>query len=403
MSQHRIVAVLSGGSEINACALVEELDEAGFTPAIIALRKDSILRTLARKHSFTVLSWPPDDPASCVLTLVEHLKSLGATIERPIPIFATEDGGLRLLLEMRESIEPWGVVGGAQALRMGGLDKAELFTALEQMGCGEIIAPSRVANCVDDALQQVEQFEGDAVIKPSLKPHSMHLRGMPAKAFLSRHYASKEELRAALNHAWPVAREWIIQRRLLNPPGGEIVIWSVRDRQGRTYSMLAHEVWKQPRAGGTGCWVHATGKPSLLAERAHTLLETLGFVGLCEIPFLLDQHGQWRMIELNPRPWLQVGLPYRCGVPMATAAARVLWGEPLPQLPQPRPGDWVNLERLLLAAFSGEQGPRTKALLTAWQAWRRSSAVAVYDSRLPGVRRRWLQRLATMVIQRLFP
>ncbi len=403
MNRQRVVAILSGGSEIVAAALTEELLETGFRPAIVALNKDSILRGLENVLRFKILTWPPADPNACVMELTSFLRALGATETQGIPIFATEDGGLRLLIEKRANIEPWGILGLAQRLRLGGLDKAELFHALDQAGYAKLIAPYRVASSVEEAMEQIDHvFNGDAVIKPSLKPFSMRLEGMSAKAFMSRNFADSQALRRALALAWPVSAQWIVQQRLHHPAQGETVVWTVRDRYGHVSSMVANEVWKQPRDGGTGCWVRTAEPSACLFDKTRRILGAVDFVGICEIEFLLDQDGHWRMLELNPRPWLQVGLALRAGVPMVSTAAKILYGEALTPLPPAAPCSWVNVERLLLAALSGEQGSRIGALQTAWDAWRQSKAVAIYDSTLPGVRRRWLRRLFRHAVSRTF-
>jgi hypothetical protein len=69
---------------------------------------------------------------------------------------------------------------------------------------------------------------------------------------------------------------------------------------------------------------------------------------------------------------------------------------------QPRDGvNWVNLERLLIAACSGEQGKRHKALSGAYRAWCMADHVAIYGSSLPDVKVRWLGRMACKALERV--
>ena len=390
-SQH--VAVLSGGSEIVSAALIEEFLSNGFRPVIIALGRNSILRSLAKQMPFEELAWPPTDPASTANQLATILKAFGSTENRPMPLFPTEDGGLRLLLETRDLIEPWGVFGSARALRLGGLDKAELFSFLDRPGFVDLIAPFRIAADVTQAISAVALFDGDAVIKPALKPLSMNMAGMRAKAFLSRDFNETQVLEGALKAVWHLSDRWVIQPRLRVPPAGETVVWAVRDSMGETHCIAANEIWKQPRYGGTACWVRIASDPAGLFANTKTLLEKINFIGVCEIPFLLDDNNNYRPLELNPRPWLQIGLPFRAGVPMASAAARALQNEIIQPLPTPRSCSWVNIERLALAAFSGEQGGRWDSTRVAWRAWRSAVAVGIHDTNLLGVRRRWLLRV----------
>jgi predicted ATP-grasp superfamily ATP-dependent carboligase len=124
---------------------------------------------------------------------------------------------------------------------------------------------------------------------------------------------------------------------------------------------------------------------------------------MCELPFLMDHNGQWRLLELNPRPWLQVGLAAAAGVPLAVMTCSVLKGGAVEAI-QPRDGlNWVNIERMLIAALSGEQGNRLRALVKAGHACRRAEAVAVYGSHLPHVKLRWLRRMAHKALDRIWP
>lgn len=394
----RVVAILSGGSEIISVALVEEFLASGFRPVVIALRRNSLLRGLAKELPFHQLTWPPVDPASTARQLVEALRTFGATEDCPMPVFPTEDGGLRLLLEQRRLIEPWGVFGSASALQLGGLDKAELFSFLDQAGCTDIIAPFRIVTKVTDALEAVAEFVGDAVIKPALKPLSMNMDGMRAKAVLSRSFGDTQALAKALKAAWHLSDRWIVQPRLQVPSAGETVVWAVRDSMGETHCMVANEVWKFPRDAGTGCWVRVGINPTGLVSKTKTLLEKLRFIGVCEVEFLIDGKNEYRLLEINPRPWLQIGLPFRAGVPMASVAAKALQNEAIETLPAPRSCSWVNIERLTVAALSGEQGRRWNSITTAWRAWREASAVAIYDTNLPGIRRRWIMRMLLRLV-----
>lgn len=387
------VAILSGGSEIISVALVEEFLANGFRPVIIALRRNSILRGLPNELPFHQLTWPPVDPASTAKQLVVALRTFGATEDCPMPVFPTEDGGLRLLLEQRKVIEPWSVFGSACALQLGGLDKAELFSFLDQAGCTDLIAPFRIATEVTDALGAVAEFLGDAVIKPALKPLSMNMDGMRAKAVLSKNFGDTQALANALKAAWHLSDRWVIQPRLQAPPAGETVVWAVRDSMGETHCMAANEVWKFPRDAGTGCWVRVALNENGLFTRTKTLLEKLQFIGVCEVEFLIDGKNEYRLLEINPRPWLQIGLSFRAGVPMASVAAKALQKETIETLPAPRYCSWVNIERLALAVVSGEQGRSWNSITTAWRAWREATAVAIYDTSLPGIRRRWIMRM----------
>lgn len=396
------VVILTGGSEIVATALVEAFVKANIPIAIISLVNKSILRKVTPDTPYGELAWPPGSAEEAAKQLTDLLCSWGASQDEGWPILPTEDGGLRLLLEQRELVESVGVFGRARALQLGGLDKAELFGWLEQQGCADIIAPTRVIQSIGEVREAMAELGGKCVIKPALKPLSMQLTGMSAKAFMTADYPNLDMLERALAAAWGIAEHWVVQPHLTTPTVGEAVFWGVRDGQGGLVGMGAVERWKQPRNGGTGCWVMTRNDlTEFLRPLAARILEAIDFIGLCELPFLLDGNEEWRLLELNPRPWLQVGLAHAAGAPLELMVAKVLQGQPVqPIMPRDQVA-WVNLERLLMAAWSGEQGPRWNALRNTFQVWRNADTVAIYDSSLPRIRSRWLIRLASKVWARL--
>jgi hypothetical protein len=386
--------ILSGGSEIVATALADEFLETGIPFSIVALGKKGLFTTRRVDIPFYELSWSPASPEETIHALERLLQSEGATPASPWIIFPTEDGGLRLLLEYGHRLAGLGHFSRAMSLPLGGLDKAELFSHLLANHCEDIIAQTRIATSPDEILPAIDDLGGDCVIKPALKPLSMHLVGMKSKAFFSSDYTTKEELLADIKKSWRISREWIVQKRLITPSEGEAVYWAVRDARGIVRGMAARERWKYPRAGGTGCWVTTD---SALVQELHPLAErilsALDFQGLCELAFLLDAEGHWRLLELNLRPWLQVGLAHTAGAHLATQAAWVLAGKESEPVEARHGVSWVNIERLLLAAFSGEYGSLPSVLKTAFYAWKQADTLAIWSSRIPGIKYRWIRKM----------
>lgn len=388
--------ILAGGSEIVATALVEELSAAGIPVAVVSLGLKSLLRGCVPSLLYAEIPWPPTDSSIAAGRLEQLLRQWGASELDPWTLFASEDGGLRMLMENRETLGRIARVGQARRLgHLGGLDKAELFSFLARTGCQHLIAPTEIVDDITKIDQAVQRLGGDCVIKPSLKPLSMQLRGMRAKAFISRDFENVRSLITTLENAWPISKEWLVQERLRTPPTGELVFWAVRDAQGRMMGITALEVWKYPKAGGTGCWLKTCNRfVEPLWPIAEKILAAIDFVGLGEMPFLLDSDGHWRLLEFNPRAWLQIALPAAAGCGFALAAHRsLLRGTALLAGSVKDDCSWVNPERLLLAALSGEQGPRASALVMAGNALRQADAVAMYDSTLPRIPGRWLIRI----------
>ena len=62
-------------------------------------------------------------------------------------------------------------------------------------------------------------------------------------------------------------------------------------------------------------------------EEAKPLMKALNYTGVCEIEFMRDpRDGYYKLIEINPRTWLWVGLAKACGIDYAKMMYRYVNG-----------------------------------------------------------------------------
>jgi len=110
------------------------------------------------------------------------------------------------------------------------------------------------------------------------------------------------------------------------------------------------------------------------------LLRELNYTGICEIEYLLDpRDGQYRLIEINARTWLWVGLAKACGINFALMAYRYVNGMNVMFPENYEPGiKWINyltdtlysLKAILSGKlspgryFSSMRGKRIKAVFS---------------------------------------
>lgn len=77
---------------------------------------------------------------------------------------------------------------------------------------------------------------------------------------------------------------------------------------------------EHPLRFGTATLAESIEKTELLLP-SQKLMQTLKFTGICEIEYLLDiRDNQYKLIEINARTWLWVGLAKACGVNYAKLA-----------------------------------------------------------------------------------
>jgi predicted ATP-grasp superfamily ATP-dependent carboligase len=283
---------------------------------------------------------------------------------------------------------------------MGGLDKAELFEFLMNQPESSVLPRTRILTEFRQAEDALRELGDDAVFKPALKPWDMDLSNMGAKVVTrASQLEPHQSILRRLARAWPMSKRWVAQERLRNFADGEVGVWAARAERGAIFTEFA-ERWKYPLHGGSGCWVESRphGAYFPLVDR---LLERLDYIGLCEVPFLADDAGQPKLIELNSRAWLQVGLAEHSGLPVIEMTLAAMSGQEPPTFTCSTEGTWINIERALQAALSGSKGPRFAALATLIRRISRGADIAVWSSPFGMVKGRWISRMIGKLLDRV--
>ncbi len=387
--------IFSGGSEIVSLAIAETLLPLNVPLVIISLGKPSILRDVQPELLHYQAQWPPQDVETAVQEIIQFLQKINAGHPQPWPAFATEDGSLRLLLEARQTLQPYlAIPPGSLHLSLGGLHKAELFRFLQQTEVVRHIVPTYLLSSPEEAKEIAARLNYQVVFKPTIKPLSMNLGKLRGKKAIMMHHArDSAAVIQALSIAWSSVEGWIAQPKLTTPPIGEVVWWGIRDRCGRIIGMTAVGKWKYPRFGGTACWVQTAELPQI-HQVATEILNVLDHRGIIEMEFLQDENGRWRLLELNPRLWLQAALPTRANAPLIQLLYKDLCQVKTQPTFSPAFGvSWVNIERMILAVVSGEYGSRITTLFSALNIIQKSKCKVIYDTKLKGVKRKWISRL----------
>lgn len=396
------VIILSGGLEVISAAVAEELINEEIPFAILSQVKNSIIKNCQHQH-YEEVAWPPADNKKAVEQILKTAELMGGESNFKIPVIATEDGGMRFLMENKERLASKIVFGHAQKLIYGGLDKVELFDYLIKNTSSKIVPISVSVSSPEDALTAFRKINKNCIIKPSIKPISMDMAGMKGKAIELQLHNDDNSIVEKLKSYWMVSECWIVQEKLETPVSGEYDIWFSRNKLGEIIALAATERWKQPRVGGTGCWVESLGpvKPELLDE-VKSILEAIDFVGSGEIPFLMDSSGGYKMIELNCRPWLQVGLGKIAGVNFVAGLYSALTQQAMP-VSQPLAGKiWVNLERAIISSLTNDYASKAKAFATLLKILKDADEVAVWSSPIKNIRLNWLKKLFSKSLRNLF-
>ena len=115
-----------------------------------------------------------------------------------------------------------------------------------------------------------------------------------------------------------VAKDVMIQEMIPYDKERGILSFTCFTSQGdvRSYWM-GKKVREHPIRFGTATMSQSVFVDSII-EKAAPLIKTLNYTGVCEVEFMYDSRdGVYKIIEINPRTWLWVGLAKACGVDYA--------------------------------------------------------------------------------------
>jgi predicted ATP-grasp superfamily ATP-dependent carboligase len=396
------VVIFSGGAEIVSVSILEAFCQRCVPVVLISLGRESLVRDVTGVIAHTVIDWPPENKTS-LPQLVTFLKKIGAGNPLVWPIFSTEDGGSRFLIENADTLSPFVKIFGAKNLRMMGLDKAELFSFLLTNDCQDLIAETIVVEQADEITDIYKAWDSLLILKPAIKPIdvSQAIEGRGAKILSMSLTEPIGSFVERCRQYWLKCDRWLVQKKLVTPFEGEGLWWGIRRQDGSYLGMTAVERWKYPRYGGSGCWVETLHLPEL-HEKAERILSAIDFHGITEIPFLKDEAGAWKMLELNPRPWLQCALPGKAGFPLLESVYDDWYYSKNSQIVSRKSVSrktWVNPERMILAVFSREYGSWINSMKTLVHVLGTADYWTIYSSPWRRIKFRWLARLIKKLFQ----
>jgi D-aspartate ligase len=275
--------------------------------------------------------------------LLRFLLDLGRDVRSRCVIFPTRDDDVLFLAQYREQLQPLFdlVLPGASALEAS-LDKWETSRAAQAAG---VPGPrSWSIHSKIELLAAAAEFRFPCVLKP-VSAH--HWRKQDNWQLVGNRKAigvtSMKELTAEYDKIAGSESRALIQEMI---PGGDECLWIAAcylNRQSRFVAGFAAQKLLQVPAGfGTGCMVQTVDRPDLV-QIAAAFLEKIGFSGIAEVEFKRDAaSGEYKLIEINPRPWDQHRLGKACGVDLIHIAYCDLAGLPLPAVNAQSAGErWI--------------------------------------------------------------
>jgi len=189
------------------------------------------------------------------------------------------------------------------------IDKQKLLSVAK--GCGTSIP----ATCYYSSVAMAKGFRFPLLIKGN---HGLSFfKATHQKAIQVNTYQELVEVCDHLKRTTDID-DVMIQELIPNDINNKVVSFTCFAVNGGIKSYwMGRKLREHPIKYGTATYAESIYIPEVLTE-ATPLVKALEYTGTCEIEFLLDpRDGKYKLIEINPRTWLWVGLAKSCGIDYA--------------------------------------------------------------------------------------
>jgi predicted ATP-grasp superfamily ATP-dependent carboligase len=169
-----------------------------------------------------------------------------------------------------------------------------------------------------------------------LKPHDS-LAFFTAFGVKGFSVSSADDALHKVQDAWNQGIEMLIQEYIPGPPTNHYFIDGYRTKDGMATQFLARQRLQMypPDFGNSTDMVTVpleSVQPTL--ETLHSLFDHTGFHGIFSAEFKLDDRdGQFKILEVNCRPWWFIEYADRCGLSVCHAAYADVLDLPIPEQP----------------------------------------------------------------------
>jgi predicted ATP-grasp superfamily ATP-dependent carboligase len=320
--------------------------------------------------------------------LLEYLIRLGKQLGRPAVIFPTRDDDVVFLDRYRDELQRYfRLVTPQSAVIRTCLDKWETYLHAQRAG-----VPSPKCWVIENE-EDLQRVAAEAAYPCVLKPVASHhwRQGHNWRIVGSRKaivVSSAAELAAEYSVIARANRRALLQEMVAGPDDRLVIVACYFDHDSRLAAAFnARKVLQIPEGFGTGCIVQTATCPDLLPPTVR-LLESMKFTGIAEVEYKWDEGSkEYKLIEINSRPWDQHRLGNACGVDLIHFAYCEHAGLPAP-VPQPsdRTYQWVAEDAFCseLLRLLWRRDPKARAVLRLLQG-RRIYAIWSLTDPLPAI------------------
>lgn len=301
--------------------------------------------------------------------LLEFLLAMGRRMNESFVIFPTRDDDVLFLDRFREELSAHFILTIPERPAVSAcLNKWETYVAACEAG---VPTPKSWLISEEQPLHAIlHEITYPCVLKPAAS--FQWRRGGRWQAVGARKaigIQSKEELLAEYATIERVEKEALVQEMIPGSDDRLLIAACYLDRDSKWVAGFnTRKLIQEPEGFGTGCVVQAADCPELTEPTAR-LLRHIGYTGIAEAEYKWDAaEKQYKLIEVNPRPWDQHRLGKTCGTDLVYLAYCEHAGLEMPPIKRvPSDARWIAEDTFITTALRmlWRRDPRFKDLLAA--------------------------------------
>jgi predicted ATP-grasp superfamily ATP-dependent carboligase len=324
------VPALVFGAGISALAVLRSLGRSG-VPVFAAGAETTLIR---RSRWYRPVPGDPELPDG----LAEYLR----TSDLPSAVlFGCTDDWAQTLAALPDDLSGRFPAVVAEPDVLGVFTDKEAFAEAARMAGVATPRTQRVSGPDDLSALSDQELVG-AFLKPADSQRFSQRFGVKALSVRDRAHAA--ELLGRLAEEQHVM---LLQQYIPGPPTGHVFLDGYVDRAGVMRACVARRRLRMHPAdfGNSTLSVTVPAEEAAgAADSLQRLFRTLGYRGLFDAEFVYDQRdAQFKVIEVNVRPWWQLEILFACGVDVVPMAYRDALGLPVDSIQEYRVGcTWVH-------------------------------------------------------------
>lgn len=327
-------AFVLGGSAVGALGVIRNLAKMGIPT--VALDSDRNQIFLYSRYCQKIIC---PNPKKNEKAYIDFLLTIGEELNIKGVLIPTGDIETLVTLKHRKSLEKYYKFISAEldvAEKL--LDKRIFYETLKSLEIPH--AKTYFPKDISTVQNISERITYPCIVKPSFSAHFTY--DFHTKLFLAK---SKDELIMAYNRAIKENHDVIIQEII---PGEESYKYGFNAYYTHNFDPIGSFAYRRirgrPHMFGVNCAIQNVRQPEL-EDIITPLIKNIKYYGIVDAEFKKDpRDGLFKLIEINPRAWMQISLPTRCGINIAYIAYMNAINENIDKVTQTKEGvKWFNM------------------------------------------------------------